>query len=104
MNAVMLQLQLLLAALAGFLPLVPHQNRARIAAILELVSAALAAGGGIVGDMTDLARKIAAIREEIERAAAADVVSPAEFDAVLARIAGASAQFRAALRAAEEGA
>lgn len=42
----MMQLQMLLAALSAFLPLVPEGQRQRAAEILDMAAGALAAGGG----------------------------------------------------------
>ncbi len=46
----LLQLQLLLAALSAFLPLVPEEHRIRAAEILDVAVKALAAGGSIAGN------------------------------------------------------
>lgn len=98
----MLQLQLLLAALSAFLPLVPSEHRVRAVEILDVAAKALAAGGAIATNVDDLAVKLAAVRAEVETmAAAGKTVSEAELDAAMARVRAASASFRAALETAE---
>lgn len=100
-----LQLQLLLAALSAFLPLVPEAQRNRAAEILDLAAKALATGESIAANVDDLAVKLAAVRAEVEAMAATGrEVSEAELDAAVARVRAASAGFRAALEAAEAGA
>jgi hypothetical protein len=88
-----LQVQLLLAALSAFLPLVPETQRTRAAAILDLAAQALAAGGAIATNVDDLAKKLADVRAEVEAIAASG--------AALTRVRDASAAFRAALAEAE---
>lgn len=101
----LLQLQLLLAALSAFLPLVPEAHRVRAGEILDVVAKALAAGGSIAGNVDDLAIKLAAIRAEVEAIAASGIgVSAEQIDAAMARVRTASAAFRAALATAEAGA
>lgn len=100
----LLQLQLLLAALSAFLPLVPETHRVRASEILDVAAKALAAGGSIAGNVDDLAVKLAAIRAEIEAIVASGLtVSTEQFDAAMARVRSASAAFRAALATAEAG-
>lgn len=102
MHALILQLQLLLAALSAFLPLVPEESRERAGAILDMAAKALAAGGSVASNLDDLSRKLAAVRAEVEAMAAAGrAVEPDELDAALARVKAASEAFRAALRDAE---
>lgn len=102
MQALMLQLQMLLAALSAFLPLAPSGIRARAADILSLAASVLAAGGSVAVNMDDLAAKLAAVRAEIEAMVAAGrEVSVDELDAAMARVRDASAAFRAALATAE---
>lgn len=97
-----LQLQMLLAALSAFLPLVPDQRRAHAGQILDAAAKALTAGGAVAAHADDLALKLAAIRAEVEAIAAAGrPVSVAEFDAALARVRSASLAFRDALETAE---
>lgn len=97
-----LQVQLLLAALSAFLPLVPGEHRARAAELIEIAGKALAAGGAVAANVDDLAEKLAAIRAEVETMAAANhVVTADELDAALVRVRSASAAFRAALAEAE---
>jgi hypothetical protein len=102
MNALILQVQLLLAALSAFLPLVRSESRARAGEILEMAAKVLAAGAAVGGNLDDLAKKLAAVRAEVEAMAAAGrAVTPDELDAAMARVRAASAAFRAALAAAE---
>jgi hypothetical protein len=97
-----LQLQLLLAALSAVLPLVPDAHRARAGEILDVAAKVLAAGGSVAGNVDDLAQKLASIRAEVEAMAAAGrTVSESELDAAMARVRAASAAFRAALETAE---
>jgi hypothetical protein len=93
-----LQVQMLLAALSAFLPLVPEAQRTRAAAILDLAAQALAAGGAVASNLDDLATKLAGVRAEVEAIAASGrAVTDAEMDAALARVRDASVAFRAAL-------
>jgi hypothetical protein len=98
----LLQLQLLLAALSAFLPLVPEEHRVRAAEILDVAAKALAAGGSIATNVDDLAVKLAAVRAEVEAMAATGrVVSEEQLDAAMVRVRAASAAFRTALQTAE---
>lgn len=93
-----LQVQMLLAALSAVLPLVPEAQRVRAAAMLDLAAKALAAGGAVAANLDDLATKLADVRAEVEGMAAnGRAVTDAEMDAALARVRSASAAFRAAL-------
>ncbi|MGE0741023.1 MAG: hypothetical protein AB7O98_06745 [Hyphomonadaceae bacterium] len=99
----MLQLQMLLAALSAFLPLVPSERRARAAEILDVAAKALAAGQSTAVNLDDLAVKLAGIRAEVEAMAAAGrLVTADELDAAMARVRAASGAFREALAAAEQ--
>ena len=101
----MLQLQLLLAALSAFLPLVPPEHRARAGEILDVAAQVLSAGAVVAPNLDDLAQKLAAIRAEVEAmAAAGQAVSPDQLDAAMTRVRAASAAFRDAVRTAETGA
>ncbi len=101
----MLQLQLLLAALSAFLPLVPAEHRVRAAEILDVAAKALSAGGSVASNLDDLALKLAAVRAEVEAMAATGrAVTADELDQAMARVRTASAAFRAALETAEAGA
>ncbi len=98
----MLQLQMLLAALSAFLPLVPSDSRVRVAEILDMAAKALAAGGVVAVNLDDLARKLADVRSEVEAMAAAGrVLTSEDLDAAMAHVRTASAAFRAALETAE---
>lgn len=100
----MLQLQMLLAALSAFLPLVPEKQRTRAAEILDVAANALAVGGTVATNIDDLAGKLAGVRAEVEAMAAAGrQVTPEELDDALIRVRTASAAFRAALEIAEAG-
>ncbi|MBI1187735.1 MAG: hypothetical protein GC206_10485 [Alphaproteobacteria bacterium] len=102
MAALILQTQLLLAALSAFLPLIAPESRARAAALLDIAAKALAAAASVAEDATDLAHRLAAMRLEIEAMAAAGrPVSPAEVDALRARLDAARTAFLDALAAAE---
>ena len=98
----LLQLQLLLAALSAFLPLVPEDYRARAGEILDIVAKVLSAGGSIASNADDLAVKLAAVRAEVEAMATAKAaVSAEQLDAAMNRVRAASTAFRAALEASE---
>lgn len=102
MQTLMLQVQMLLAALSAFLPLVPEEMRSRAAGFLDLAAKALAAGGVVAVNLDDLAAKLAAVRAEIEEMVAAGrAVTPDELETAMARVRVASAAFRAALETAE---
>lgn len=97
----MLQLQLLLAALSAFLPLVPTEHRVRAAEILDVAAKALSAGGSVASNLDDLAVKLAAVRAEVEAMATTGrAVTADELDQAMARVRTASAAFRAALETA----
>jgi hypothetical protein len=105
MHPLILQIQMLLAAISAFLPLVPAPGRARAAEVLDIAARALAAGGKVAADLDDLAHKLAGVRAEMEAVAAAGrPLTADEFDAALARVKAASVRFRAALKTAEQGA
>lgn len=97
-----LQVQMLLAALSAFLPFVPDAQRSRAADILDLAARALAAGGAVASNLDDLAKKLAAVRAEVEAMAASGrAVTDADMDAALERVRTASSAFRDALQTAE---
>ncbi len=99
------QLQMLLAALSVLLPIIPEENRVRAAEIIDAVAQALAASGAVGANLDDLAAKLAAIRAEVEAMAAAGrAVSAEELESAMTRVRSASAAFRAALETAEAGA
>ncbi len=102
MPNLLLQLQLLLAALSALLPLIPSDFRTKAASFLDLAGRALSVSASAAADVSDLADKLATVRAEIETIAAAGrAVTADEFDAVMTRIITASAAFRAALATAE---
>jgi hypothetical protein len=99
-----MQLQMLLAALSAFLPLVPGGERERAAGILDLAAKALAVGGGVAGNLDDLAHKLAAVRSEVEAMAASGrAASSEDLDLAMQRVREASAAFRAAIEIAQAG-
>jgi len=98
MTKIVLQVQLLLAALSALLPLVPASHRGRVAEILEVAASALSFGGALAVNFDDLSAKLATIRGEVEEMAAAGrEIGAAELDAAMARVRVASVSFRAAL-------
>lgn len=102
MPNLLLQLQLLLAALSALLPLIPVDFRSKLASFLDLAGHALSVSASAAADVADLADKLAAVRAEVEAVAAAGrSVTADEFDAVMTRITSASVAFRAALATAE---
>jgi hypothetical protein len=103
MNNLIIQLQLLLGALSALLPLLPEGFRIRAGAILAIAAEALSLGGSMAADAEEVARKLAAVRSEVEAMAASHhTVTADELDAALARVDAASAAFRNALAAANE--
>ena len=105
MSNLLLQLQLLLAALSALLPLLPADLRTRAGAILDLVGKALSLGSAVSANADDLAQKLAAVRAEVEAmAASGHTVSADELDAAMTRVTAASEAFRQALQTAEAGA
>jgi uncharacterized protein YukE len=95
-------LQLLLAALSAFLPLVPEQHRVRAAEILDIAAKVLAGGGSVAANLDDLAVKLAAVRGEVEKmAVSGHAVTAEELDAAMARVRTASVGFRDALEHAD---
>lgn len=100
----MLQIQMLLTALSAVLPLIPVEQRTRAAEFLDMAARALTVGGTIAGNLDDLARKLAAVRAEVEAMAATGrAVTAGELDAAITHVRTASAAFRAALETAEAG-
>ena len=97
MPALILQLQLLLAALGALLPLVPDAQRARLGALFELAGKALSLGAAAAPHVDDLARKLARVRADVEAMAAEGrPVSPDRLDEAFARVTAASRAFREA--------
>ena len=104
MYNLLLQIQLLLAALSAFLPLVPEEYRVRAAEILDGAAKALAAGGAIATNVDELAVKLAGIRAEVEAiAAAGQSISAEQLEVAMFCVCAVSASFRAALDIAEAG-
>ncbi len=101
MHRLILQVQLLLAALSALLPLVPADHRSRVAEILETAAKALAFTGVLGAGADDIAEKLAAIRADVEAMAVnGRAPSDQELGAAIARVRAASADLRAALAAA----
>lgn len=97
MHTIILQLQLLLAALGALLPLVPEAARARIAHVVDLAAQALRTGDVAAAHVDDLAARLAAVRADIERLAAdGKPVTADRIDEAWARVAAASRAFREA--------
>lgn len=97
MHALILQLQLLLAALGALLPLVPEASRAKLAALFELAAQALLLGDRAASAAGDLAHKLARIRADVEAMAAEGrALTPDRIDEAWARVDAASRAFRAA--------
>lgn len=98
MHTLMLQVQLLLAALSALLPLVPLEHRGRIAEILETAAKALAFTGVLGASADDIADKLARVRADVEAMAAeGHAVTPDELAAAMLRVRAASADLREAL-------
>jgi hypothetical protein len=98
MPHLILQVQLLLAALSALLPLLTADQRARAAAILDLAAGALAAASSVSSNLDDLAARLAEVRDGVESAARTGrAVTADELDAAMARVRAASTAFRAAL-------
>jgi hypothetical protein len=97
MHALILQLQLLLAALGALLPFVPEQSRSRIAQVFDLAGQALRLGERAAVHAEHLAQRLAAIRADVERMAAEGTpVSADRIDEAWDRVAAASRAFREA--------
>jgi len=95
MRSLILQLQLLLAALGALLPLVPQASRARFAEVFDLAAQALRLGERTLAEADDLAGKLARIRADVEAMAAAGrPLTPDRLDEAWARVAAASRAFR----------
>lgn len=96
MQAFIAQLQLLLAALSAFLPMLPEKKRADATHIFDALGVALTVSATASANFEDLAIKLKALRAEIE--AMGD--QPANIEAIesaFARLREASASFRAAI-------
>ena len=96
MQAFIAQLQLLLAALGAFLPMLPEKNRADATHIFDVLGVALTVSATASANFDDLAIKLKALRAEIEamgeKPASAEVMESA-----FARVRAASTAFRAAV-------
>lgn len=104
MTKLLLQVQLLLAALSALLPFVPDRTRSRAAEILDLAARALAFGNAVSVNLDDLALKLAGVRADVEAMVAAGrEPSAEELDAAMDRVRAASSDFRAALAEANAG-
>jgi hypothetical protein len=102
MQSMIVQIQLMLNALAAFLPLLPEAKRPRVAEAFDLLARALrtAEAGAELVDV--LAPRLKALRQEIERMVeAGERVSPERLEAAFAHVTKASREFREALAAAQ---
>lgn len=98
MHPLLLQLQLLLAALSALAPLLPGSGEGPVLRALGFVGQALSAGAAATQDLAVLAGKLKAMREEVEAIAVRETpLAAEELDAALERLRAASAAFRAAL-------
>ena len=104
MLSMLLQLEMLLAALSAFMPLVPEEQRDRAAKFLAMAANAVTVGVNAATNLDDLAEKLALVRGEVEAMAAGGRnVTADELDAAMTRVRAASAAFRVAAEAAEAG-
>jgi hypothetical protein len=102
MDAFILQIQLLLAALSAVLPLAPARSRAQLGHVLETIAAALKLGEAAAGAAEELAQKFARLHAEVTQMAALSThVSAEELDAAFERVRAASAAFRGAAGSAQ---
>jgi hypothetical protein len=98
MANLLVQVQMLVAALSALLPLVPDEHKGRATAILEIAAKALAAAASASANADDLAFKLIAIRDEVDAMVRAGrTVTAVDLDAAMARVSAASAALRAAL-------
>jgi hypothetical protein len=98
MANLLIQVQMLVAALSALLPLLPEDQRGRAAAILEFAATALAAAASASANVDDLTFKLIAVRDEVDAMVRAGrTVTAGELDAAMARVRAASAAFRVAL-------
>ncbi|MBL8530790.1 MAG: hypothetical protein JNK94_03555 [Hyphomonadaceae bacterium] len=102
MQQIIVQVQMLLVALSGLLPLVREEHRGRAGEILAFAGAVLKASGALAANASDLARKLTDVRAEVESMAESGrPVTAEEMEGAIARVRAASAAFRAALEIAE---
>ncbi len=86
---VIAQLEMLIAAISAFLPLIPEEQRDRATRFLSLAARGLSAGAHAAANLEDLADKLALIRAEVEAMAEAGAsVSAAQLDAAMERRVG----------------
>jgi hypothetical protein len=98
MQAIIVQIQLALGALAALLPLLPGSGREEAARILEAIGRALAAIDLVAENYDDLALKLKVLRAEIEVMAQAGAPAGVEaVEAAFVRVKAASEAFRAAV-------
>jgi hypothetical protein len=98
MQAFIIQVQLVLAALSAFLPLMPDSRRGEAGEILNSLGRALTLGSVVAANYDALAIKLKILRAEIE--AMADAGTPATVETIegaFARVQAASAAFRRAI-------
>jgi predicted alpha/beta-fold hydrolase len=104
MLSVITQLELLLAAVSAFMPLVPEAQRPRATQFLTLAAQGLSLGANVATNLDDLADKLALIRAEVEAMAEAGIaVSADQLDAAMSRVRAAAKALRAAAETAEAG-
>ena len=100
MQTLIVQLQLLLAALGALLPLVPEKSRVRIGELFDLAGQVLRVGDAAARQADDLAVKLAAIRADVERMALdGKTLTPNRIDEAFERVRVASTAFRKAAEA-----
>lgn len=100
MHALILQMQMLLAAAGAVAPLAPGAVRPKLIALFKLIGEALSAVDAGGAALERLAPKLSRIRREMESLAETGApISADALDAAIARVGAASAAFRRAARA-----
>jgi hypothetical protein len=100
MHALILQIQMLLAAVGAVAPLAPEPIRPKLVAVFKLIGEALSAVDAGADALEKLAPRLSRIRRDVEALAeSGQPVSADALDAAMARVAAASAAFRRAARA-----
>jgi hypothetical protein len=90
-----LQLQLLLAAIAAFLPLAPAHAREKISVVIEAVSRILALGAAKASTPDATTRVLQTVRGEIERMAEeGPALTPDHLDEAMQKIEKAAAKLK----------
>jgi hypothetical protein len=97
MHTLILQMQMLLAAVAAISPLAPEALRPKLVAVFKLIGEALSAVDAGGAALERLAPKLSRIRREVESLAeSGKPISADALDAALTRVSAASAAFRRA--------